>query len=291
VQVSACVAPNNAPCQTFTLFSWLPSLWTLETVSGSSQVLTTGQSFQPLVMRVTDGSVAANPVMGVNVTFATTLARVSENGLPVLLGSSQAQVVTTEDGLASIVPSAGNVGPCDVFITVSAGQSTTQLQMESLAAIVTWQPKNNRTQAPAARPDPHFAPNFGSQTSPPQSVPEVLFGVPQGIASNDSAVDSHVSDCPEPCTVDVSGDRGDPMPSNLAGSEKSASPPHATLPPADATTPKKPAPPVGSDVAPIAPRSTDAPGPMETQSIPASSNSLPEDKRSCRVLAGDGPIF
>jgi len=313
VQVSACVAPNNAPCQTFTLFSTPTSLWTLETVSGSSQVLLTGQSFQPLVMRVTDGSAAANPVMGVNVTFETTLARVSPDqggqqdgdpvvggdGMPVLLGSSQAQVVSTQDGLASIVPSAGNVGPCDVFITVSAGQSTTQLQMESLAAIVTG-PTNSPAKAPSARPDPYFvpnfAPNFGSQTSAPQSVPEMLFAVPQGIASNDPVVDSHVSDCPEPCAVDISGDRGDPKSSNPAGSEKSASPP-AALPPADATTSKKPAPPVGSDVAPIAPRSTDAsgpinaPGPMETQSPPASSNSLPEDKRGCRVLAGDGPIF
>ena len=308
VQVSACVAPNNAPCQTFTLFSTPTSLWTLETVSGSSQVLLTGQSFQPLVMRVTDGSAAANPVMGVNVTFATTLARVSPDqggqqegdpvaggdGMPVLLGSSQVQVVSAQDGTAFIVPSAGNVGPCDVFITVSAGQSTAQLQMESLAAIVTG-PTNSPAKAPSARPDPYFALNLGSQ-APPQNVPEMLFAVPQGIASNDPAVDSHVSDCPEPCAVDISGDRGDPKSSNPAGSEKSASPP-AALPPADATTSKKPAPPVGRDVAPIAPRSTDAsgpinaPGPMETQSPPASSNSLPEDKRSCRVLAGDGPIF
>jgi hypothetical protein len=300
VQVSACVAPNNAPCQTFTLFSTPPSLWTLETVSGSPQVVPAGQSFQPLVMRVTDGSSAANPVMGVNVTFETTLARVSPDqgglqdgesvvggdGMPVLLGSSQAQVVSAQDGTASIVPSAGSVGPCDVFIAVSAGQSTVQMQMESVAAIIVGQPQSPRGKAPTARHGPHFAPNFGSQTSPPQSVPEMLFAVPQGIASNDPAVDSHVSDCPEPCALDVSGDRGDPTSSNPAGSEKSASPPRATLPPADATTPKKPARPVGSDVAPI-----DAPGPMETQSNPPSSNWLPEDKRSCRVLAGDGPIL
>jgi hypothetical protein len=50
VQVSACVAPNNAPCRTFTLFSTPPSLWTLETVSGSLQFVPTGQAFQPLVV-------------------------------------------------------------------------------------------------------------------------------------------------------------------------------------------------------------------------------------------------
>jgi hypothetical protein len=68
--------------------------------------------------------------MGVNVTFETTLARVSENGMRILLGSSQAQVVSAQDGIASIAPSAGRVGPCDVFITVSAGQSTAQFQIE-----------------------------------------------------------------------------------------------------------------------------------------------------------------
>jgi hypothetical protein len=130
VQVSACVAPNNVPCQIFTLFSTPSSLWTLETVSESSQAVPTGQVFQPLVMRVADGSLAANPVMGVTVTFETTLARGStsqqgppggetlgaRNELPVILGSSQAQVVTNQDGLASIVPSVtvpsvGSVGP------------------------------------------------------------------------------------------------------------------------------------------------------------------------------------
>ncbi len=182
VQVSACVAPNNAPCQTLTLFSTAPSLWALETVSGSSQVLLTGQVFQPLVMRVTDGSLAANPVMGVNVTFQTTLARVNPSqvglgeespdeespdkggqpdgeslagggGLPVILGSSQTQVVTNQDGLASVLPSAGNVGPCTVFITVTAGPLTAQFQLENLAAIVPilpGLPKNGKPEAPLA---------------------------------------------------------------------------------------------------------------------------------------------
>jgi hypothetical protein len=154
VQVSACVAPGNSPCQTFTLFSTPASLWTLETVGGSSQAVQTGQSFQPLVVRVTDGSTAASPVMGVNVTFATTLARVSPGqlgqGLGVILGSSLAHVVTDQNGLASMVPSVGNVGPCEVFITVSAGQASAQFQMDNLAAIVPGQPENPRGKAPVA---------------------------------------------------------------------------------------------------------------------------------------------
>jgi hypothetical protein len=158
VQVSACVAPNNAPCQTFTLFSTPPSMWTLETVSGSLQFVPVGQPFQPLIMRVTDGSSAANPVMGVNVTFATTLSRTGGNGIPVLLGSSQAQIASAQDGLVSIMPSVGSVGPCDVFIAVSAGASSEQLQMESVAAVAPAPepPKFGHIKGTPARPVPHF---------------------------------------------------------------------------------------------------------------------------------------
>jgi hypothetical protein len=269
VLVSACVAPNNAPCQAFTLHSTSASLWTLETVSGSSQIVLPGQAFQPLVMRVTDGSSAANPVLAVNVAFVTTLARIGSDvgGIPVLLGSSQAQAVTDQNGVAFIVPSAGNLGPCDVFIAVSAGNSSAQLQMESLAAIVLPQPNKIPAQAPAAQPIPRFAPSLGSQTSAPPSAPEVLFAEPESTSSDDPAVDSPVSARPESSADGASGDRGGPEAASSAGSENSASAP------------------VGSDVAP-----TNAPCSVEIQSKPASSNSLPEHKRSCRVLAADGPL-
>jgi hypothetical protein len=188
VQVSACAAPNNSPCQTFTMFSTPPSLWMLETVSGSSQVVPEGQAFQPLAMRVTDGSAVSNPVMGVNVTFQTTLARVPENGMPVVLGSSQTQVVSAQDGLASIVPSAGSVGPCDLLIAVSAGPSTAQLQMETVAAIVVAQPKNSGGKAQSPLPGRRFIWPVGSQASTSPSLPILLFAVPE-VLSLDNAAD------------------------------------------------------------------------------------------------------
>jgi len=292
VQVSACVAPNNAPCQIFTLFSTPPSLWTLETVSGSLQFVPTGQAFQPLVMRVTDGSAAANPVMGVTVTFETTLARVSsnpgENELPILLGSSQAQVVTNQDGLASIVPSAGSVGPCDVFITVIAGASTAQFQMESLAAIVPAiapaQPDNSPAQVPTAQRKTQF----GAQAAAAQGPLDALFAVPEdataNVPANDPPADSPPSDCSKSSADDASVDREATASSSPAASENSASPPCAKSKPAEAKAPKKVVP-VESDAAP-----TKAPSPVETQPNPASSSWLPEDKRSCRALAGDGPL-
>jgi hypothetical protein len=187
VQVSACVAPNNSPCQTFTMFSTPPSLWTLETVSGSSQVVPAGQAFQPLVMRVTDGSSVSNPVMGVNVAFQTTLARVPENGMPVILGSSEAQVASAQDGLASITPSAGSVGPCDVFIAVSAGSSSAQLQMETVAAIVVAQSTNNGGKAGSDWPGLHFSWPSGSQAATSPGAPGLLFAVPEVVSLDDSA--------------------------------------------------------------------------------------------------------
>jgi hypothetical protein len=152
VQVSACVSPNNSPCQSFALFATPVSAWTLETVSGSTQVMPVGQAFQPLVMRVTDGSAADNPVLGTSVSFATTLTQLDSEpgGVPVLLGSSAAQVVSAQNGMVSIVPSTQNVGPCAVFITVSAGASNVQLQMESVPAITPTQPDRAYSKPPPA---------------------------------------------------------------------------------------------------------------------------------------------
>jgi hypothetical protein len=206
VQVSACVAPNNSPCQTFTMFSTPPSLWTLETVSGSSQVLPAGQAFQPLVMRVTDGSSVSNPVMGVNVAFQITLARVPENGMPVILGSSSAQVVSAQDGLASIVPAAGNVGPCDVFIAVSAGPSGAQLQMETVAAIVVAQSTNSGGKAGSDWPGLHYSWPAGSQAATSPGAPDLLFAVPAVVSLDDSATGQGPCSgtCPDTSSMDSS---------------------------------------------------------------------------------------
>lgn len=282
VQVSACVAPNNAPCQTFTLFSTPPSLWTLETVSGSLQFVLTGQSFQPLVMRVTDGSSAANPVMGVTVIFQTTLARVSPNQdeLPVILGSSQAQLVTTQDGLASIVPSAGNVGPCDLFITVSAAALVAQFQMESLAAIVPITVLAQSNNSPAQVPAAQRQPQFGAPAAALQPTPDVLFAVPEVAPTNDPAPDPPPSDSKQSAD-DASAEHPCAAGSSPEGSKNSISPPCAKSKPVELKAPDRVVP-VEIEVVP-----QKAPTPVQTQPIPASSTWLPEDKRSCRVLAGD----
>ena len=222
VRVTACVAPNNVPCQTFVLFSTSPAQWTLGPVSGSSQFVLTGQSFQPLVVRVTDGSAAANPVMGVPVAFATTLAQVSPNsggelggdslgggnGVPVLLGSSQAQVATDQNGLASIVPSAENVGPCDVFIAVTAGPSSAHFQLENLAAIVLPQPVTGNTKAP---PSGSFLSLPFAQPAAPQALPTALFAIPEASLPNEDQPAPDQSASPDSSQQAVSTS-SDPVP-------------------------------------------------------------------------------
>ncbi|MFZ0229840.1 MAG: Ig-like domain-containing protein [Mycobacterium sp.] len=133
VQVNACVAPGNSPCQTFTLLAAPASSWTLEAVSGTAQVVPNGQTFQPLVMRLTDGSTADNPVVAASVMFVTTLERNQQgSGAPVILGTSQTQVITDQNGLASITPSVNGLGPCNAFIAVTAGSSTAQFELQNL---------------------------------------------------------------------------------------------------------------------------------------------------------------
>ncbi len=136
VQASACVVPGNSPCQTFTLFATPASMWKIESFSGTTQVLPTGQTFQPLKVRVTDGSAAANPVMGATVTFVTTLERnPDQGGMPIILGTSQTPVMTDQNGLASILPTVGSLSPCDAYITVTAGSASAQFELQSVVPI------------------------------------------------------------------------------------------------------------------------------------------------------------
>jgi IPT/TIG domain len=292
VQVSACVAPNNVPCQTFTLFSTPPSLWALETVSGSLQIVPAGQSFQPLTVRVTDGSMAANPVMGVNVTFETSLARVNPaggGGMPIILGSAQARFQTSQDGLASIVPSAGSVGPCEMFITATAGALTAQFQMESVAPIVPVAPPSSGT-VPTVSQSPRLIANFASQGPAAQLQTDVLFAVPEIAPSNEPPADLETSHDSELSADDPSCDRSGSASPGPESKESEVSPPSAK-----AKTAKNDAPamleadgPREAAQAESGVAHAKAASPPEPEPKPASSSLLPEDKESCQVLADDG---
>jgi len=134
VQVSACVGPANAPCQPFYLTPVPLAQQNLQPVSGAGQ-FSTGQAFQPVMVRVTDSSSPPNSVIAASVAFQTTVLRpggTSSTGgagetnpaMPVILKVSQSSATTDVNGLASVVPSAGGFSaPVEVDVGVTAGTS------------------------------------------------------------------------------------------------------------------------------------------------------------------------
>jgi len=299
VQVSACVSPANSPCQTFTLFAVPASAWKLEAVSGTIQVVPNGQPFQPLVMRVTDGSSADNPVIGVNVTFVTTLERnpqgpgggpppggdfAGQDDMPVILGTSQTQVITGQDGLASIVPTVGSLGPCNAFITVTAGSATAQFELENVDPLTQQQPPKKSGGASAARSTMHFDAASASAQSPVAA--SILFAVPQEMPSAD-----------QPALA--CSDSGQEAPCEAASDSAASGTPDVAQPSIATPTPEGPQVQSGPQLAlpdvkpaaePVQPASKTAPAsradtPDTATSVPAAqpaAAALLDDKRSCR---------
>lgn len=135
VQVSACVAPGNVPCQAIYANPVPLANQHLQPVAGSGQV-STGQAFQPVTVRVTDSSAPPNSVIAASVAFLNTILRpggtfpLTGNGeinptnpaMPVILQVSQSIATTDMNGLASIAPSAGGFSaPLEVDVAVTAG--------------------------------------------------------------------------------------------------------------------------------------------------------------------------
>lgn len=135
VQVSACIAPNNAPCAKYPLNVYAVPLSNLrmEAISGSAQLVAVGQAFQPVVVRITDSASPPNPVLGAAVTFWSIVCRPDndvfeetggEEGMPIILASAQNTLLSDVGGLASVLPgNLGIVGPIEVEISASAGAS------------------------------------------------------------------------------------------------------------------------------------------------------------------------
>ena len=135
VQVSACLAPSNAPCQTIYANPVPLSQQQLQPVAGAGQI-STGQAFQLVTVRVTDSSSPPNPVLAAPVLFQTTVMRpggspsAPGNGetnptnpaMPVILSVSQTNATTDINGLASVTPSSGGFSPpVEVNVAVTAG--------------------------------------------------------------------------------------------------------------------------------------------------------------------------
>ena len=148
VQVSACVAPALSPCQTYYFSTVATSALQIEPVIGSGQMVTAGQTFKPITLRVTDSANPPHPVQGAAVKVQSTILRPDndapvqgvgesssgDHGTPVILGSSQATVTSDQNGLASLTPSAsGLTGALEIELLVSTGTNATlQFEVEAL---------------------------------------------------------------------------------------------------------------------------------------------------------------
>ena len=188
VQGTVCVAPGNAPCQTFYVIQVLPSALKLQRVSGSYQTISVGQTFQPITVRATNSATPPNPVTGVPVSFQSMIflpdadAPVetsgddgsSQHAMKVLLDSSLVAFVTDSNGLASFPVSTGGFSrPLEVEITASAGTGTPlQFELPMLPAIT---PTPGGSTGRARRPAPVSVGRQRVETVPRTQSPRKVF--------------------------------------------------------------------------------------------------------------------
>ena len=130
-------APSNAPCAIFYADPVPLSQQRLQPVSGAGQV-STGQAFQPIIVRVTDSATPANAVIAAPVLFQTTVLRPGGTSpgvgdgetnpvnpsQPVILQVAQSTAITDVNGFANIVPSRSSFSPpLVVDVWVAAGST------------------------------------------------------------------------------------------------------------------------------------------------------------------------
>ena len=149
VQVSACAEPGDAPCQSFYLNVISTAQLQLEPVSGSVQVISSSQSFAPVIFRVTDSSSPANPIVGASVLIQSAVMRpdfdapientgetiVTQPTTPVILSSWQGTVISDGNGLATYQASTGISGSAEVEGTASVGSSSLMFELESVQPV------------------------------------------------------------------------------------------------------------------------------------------------------------
>jgi hypothetical protein len=143
VNISACVAPGDAPCRTLVVHPVQDSSLRLQPVSGGGQLVAVGQSFAPLLLRVTDA--LGNPVCGVSVSFRVLVSAASSGSTtvtsgevvtthpsdPVVLSSTQVSVVSDSNGLATLNSIAAPMQAAQVRIQALAGQAEMDVQLQS----------------------------------------------------------------------------------------------------------------------------------------------------------------
>ncbi len=147
IQASVCAAPSNSPCQIFNAIIVPVSSLQVQSVAGVLQIVPSGQSFQPVVIRVTDGATPPDPVLGANVLFQSYVGRVpqsepiiwsgetgiSQPTMPVILAAPQATIMSDVNGLTSFaISSAGISGNIAVVGSGTVGSGSVQFAGQEL---------------------------------------------------------------------------------------------------------------------------------------------------------------
>jgi len=97
--------------------------------------------------------------------------------------------VTDSNGLASITPTVGSFGPCDVYITVTAGSAIAQIELESVDPMTMPQHRPGKGGGIRGRP---IAAQFGVAAPLPLDAGAQLYAAPQEVP----AADPPPSACP-----------------------------------------------------------------------------------------------
>jgi hypothetical protein len=169
-KVSACVAPSNAPCAIFYADPVPLSQQRLQPVSGAGQV-STGQAFQPIIVRVTDSATTPNAVIAAPVVFQTTVLRPGGTSpgvgdgetnpvnpsQPVILQIAQSTGMSDVNGFANIVPSRSSFSPpVEVDVWVAAGSTALlDLPLQVLPALSGGSSPSGASSEPAVAPVRH----------------------------------------------------------------------------------------------------------------------------------------
>ena len=147
VQVAACIYPAGTPCTSFNLQPVADSALAVQKIAGEGQIVTVGQSFQPLTVRVTDSSSPGNPVRRASVRFEVTVMRWEPEppppppgdnfvGRPVRrigLGGWTATAVSDDNGVATLpVALSSSLGAVEVSVRASAGAGEAWFTLEAL---------------------------------------------------------------------------------------------------------------------------------------------------------------
>jgi hypothetical protein len=136
VEVMTCVS-GGSPCSPFNFYVTPLAQQNLQAVAGAGQI-STGQAFQPVVVRVTNSSSPPNSVLAAPISFLTMVLRrqgssgdggkgesdANNSGMPVILSAIQSVTSTDINGLANVVPSSGGFDPpveVDVGVTAGSG--------------------------------------------------------------------------------------------------------------------------------------------------------------------------